>query len=361
MSELYSPWVLLLLLTLPVLVWLMARKKRQPAVKFSSLASVKGYPLSLRQRLRPLLIALRVICVACLIFALARPRKGTMLSQISTEGVAIEMVVDRSGSMVENEMSYDGKMLTRLDVVKSVFADFVKGDKKDFKGRGSDMIGLVTLASYPDTVCPLVQNHEVLTQFLRKISGARTQGEGRTAIGDAVALAAARLYKAEDELRRRNAAMGGDRKSEPEFTIKSKVIVLLTDGINNFGKYDPMEAASLAKKWGIKIYAIGVGGGQSFVTMQTSTGTYKVPTGGQDLDERLLKAMADQTGGFYARAEDAAALKDICKKIDQLEKTKVTSVQYTQYAERFSIWAWVALGTLIAEILASCTIFRKIP
>lgn len=360
--DLYSPWVLLLLLGLPVLVWLMVRKKRQPAVKFSNLAAVKGYSPSWRQRMRPLLIVLRVVCIACLIIALARPRKGTMISQISTEGVAIEMVVDRSGSMIENEMSYGGQMLSRLDVVKRVFTDFVKGDKKDFKGRGSDMIGLVTLASYPDTVCPLVQNHEVLTQFLRKISGATTQGEGQTAIGDAVALAAARLYKAEDELRRSNAAVaGGDNKSEPEFKIKSKVIVLLTDGINNFGKYDPMEAASLAKKWGIKIYAIGIGGGQSFVTVDTPLGPYKMPRGGQELDERLLKAMADSTGGFYARAEDADALKAVCKKIDELEKTRVTSVQYTQYAERFSIWAWIALGTLIAEILASCTIFRKIP
>jgi Ca-activated chloride channel homolog len=362
MTDLYSPWVLLLMMALPGLVWLMVRKKRQPAVKFSNLAAVKGYAPSWRQRLRPVLIVLRVVCVACLIFALARPRKGTMISQVSTEGVAIEMVVDRSGSMVENEMSYGGKMLTRLDVVKQVFTDFVKGDQKDFKGRGSDMIGLVTLASYPDTVCPLVQNHEVLTQFLKKISGATTRGEGQTAIGDAVALAAARLYKAEDELKRRTAAVTGDTgKAKPDFKIKSKVIVLLTDGNNNFGRYDPMEAAALAKKWGIKIYAIGVGGGQSFVTMQTPMGTYKMPTMGQVLDERLLKAMGDETGGFYARAEDADALKAICRRIDSLEKTKVTSVQYTQYAERFSLWAWVALSALTAEILASCTIFRKIP
>jgi Ca-activated chloride channel family protein len=359
--DLYSPWVLLLLLTLPVLVWLMVRRKRQPAVKFSNLAAVKGYSPSWRQRFRPLLIVLRVVCIACLIFALARPRKGTMISQISTEGVAIEMVVDRSGSM-GTEMPYGGQTLSRLDVVKRVFTDFVKGDKKDFKGRGSDMVGLVTFARYPDTVCPLVQNHEVLTQFLKRASVARLQSEDGTAIGDAVALAAARLYKAEDELKRRTAALAGDAaKSGEEFTIKSKIMVLLTDGNNNYGKYDPLEAAALAKKWGIKIYAIGVGGGQSFVTMQTPMGTYKMPTGGQELDEQLLKAMAEQTGGFYARAEDADALKGICKKIDDLEKTKVTSVQYTQYAERFSIWAWVALGALIAEILASCTIFRKIP
>jgi len=274
--------------------------------------------------------------------------------------VAIEMVVDRSGSM-QTEMSYDGQKLNRLEVVKQVFADFVKGDGKEFQGRGSDMVGLVTFARYPDTVCPLVQNHDVLTQFLKKTNIVRLQSEDGTAIGDAVALAAARLYKAEAELTRRTAAVLGEKADEePEFKIKSKVIVLLTDGINNAGKYDPIEAAALAKKWGIKIYAIGVGGGQSFVTMQTPLGTYRMPTG-QELDERLLKAIADSTGGFYARAEDAEALKDICKKIDELEKTKVTSVQYTQYSERFSIWAWIALGALLAEILASCTILRKIP
>jgi len=339
---------------------MMVRKKRHPAVKFSSLGGVKGYGISWRQRLRPLLVTLRLVCIACLILALARPRKGTMMSQISTEGVAIQMVVDRSGSM-QAEMSYSGRMLNRLEVVKSVFADFVKGNDKEFRGRGSDMIGLVTFARYPDTVCPLVQNHDVLAQFLKKTSIVRLQSEDGTAIGDALALAAARLYKAEDELKRRNAAAtGGTGDKEPEFVIKSKVIVLLTDGINNIGKYQPLEAAALAKKWGIKIYAIGVGGGQSFVTMQTPLGTYKMPAG-QELDERLLKAIANDTGGFYARAEDADALRDICKRIDELEKTKVTSVQYTQYAERFSIWAWVAFGTLMAEILASCTILRKIP
>ncbi len=360
MTELYSPWVLLLLAGLPPLAWMMLRKKRHPAVKFSSLGGVKGYGASWRQRLRPLLLVLRLLCIASLIFALARPRKGTMISRISTEGVAIQMVVDRSGSM-QTEMPYGGRMASRLEVVKSVFTDFVKGNDKEFQGRGSDMIGLVTFARYPDTVCPLVQNHDVLTQFLKKTDIVRLQSEDGTAIGDAIALAAARLYKAEDELKRRNAAAAGQGDNEePEFRIKSKVMVLLTDGINNAGKYDPLEASALAKKWGIKIYAIGVGGGQGFVTMQTPLGTYKMLTG-QELDERLLKAMADETGGFYARAEDADALKDICRKIDELEKTKVTSVQYTQYAERFSIWAWIAFGALMAEILASCTILRKIP
>jgi Ca-activated chloride channel family protein len=253
-------------------------------------------------------------------------------------------------------------MLNRLEVVKRVFADFVKGNDREFKGRRGDMVGLVTFARYPDTTCPLVQNHEVLTQFLKKTQLARSQSEDGTAIGDAVALAAARLYKAEEELKRRNAAaLGGEDSEEPEFKIKSKVMVLLTDGNNNCGKYDPLEAAALAKKWGIKIYTIGVGGQQSFVTMQTPLGTYKLPAMGQELDERPLRAMADLTSGFYARADDAEALKRICEKIDELEKTKVTSVQYTQYAERFSVWAWVALAALALEILASCTIFRKIP
>jgi len=328
MMDLYSPWVLLLLLLLPLLAWQMIRKKKHPAVKFSSLSGMRDYGVSWRQRLRPLLVILRIICVACLIFALARPRKGTMISHISTEGVAIQMVVDRSGSM-QAEMAYGDKMLNRLEVVKRVFADFVKGDGREFKGRGSDMIGLVTFARYPDTVCPLVQNHDVLIQFLKNTNIVRLQSEDGTAIGDAIALAAARLYKAEDELKRRNAAAAGQSGGdESDFKIKSKVIVLLTDGINNAGKYHPLEAAALAAKWGIKIYAIGVGGGQSFTTIQTPLGTYKMPAG-QELDERLLKRIAEETGGFYARAEDADGLKDICRKIDELEKTKVTSVQYT--------------------------------
>ena len=141
MMEWYSPWALLLLLTLPFVGYLMLRKKRGAAVRFPSLVDMRNCPVSWRLRLRPLLVVARLLCLALLILALARPRKGTVLSEISTEGIAIEAVVDRSGSM-QAEMDYDGEKLDRLEVVKRVLTDFVEGDKKDLHGRTGDMIGL---------------------------------------------------------------------------------------------------------------------------------------------------------------------------------------------------------------------------
>ncbi len=362
--QLYSPWILLLLLLLPFMAYLMLRKKHTAAVIFPSLVDMKHCPVSWRIRFRPLLMVARIVCAAMLIVALARPRKGTVLSEISTEGVAIETVVDRSGSM-QTEMDYYGQKLNRLEVVKKVLSDFIEGDKKDLLGRSSDLIGLITFARYADTKCPLVHSHNVLIEFLKKTEIVSIRSEDGTAIGDAIALAAARLQKAEEEIQQRKSqlALYGEKISDAEesgFKIKSKVIVLLTDGINNAGQYDPRQAVELAKKWDIKIYTIGIGSSQAFTTTDLLGRTFRIPVG-QDLDEGLLKAIAEGTGGFYGRADDAEALRKIVKRIDELEKTEVKSIQYTQFAERFGPWTLAALLILSLEALASCTIFRKIP
>ena len=362
--QLYSPWALILLLVLPVMAYLMILRKGTAAVRFPSLVDMKNCLVSWRIRFRPLLTITRLLCVALLIVALARPRKGTVLSEISTEGVAIEAVVDRSGSM-QTEMDYYGDKLNRLEVVKRVLSDFIEGDKKDLKGRSSDLIGLISFARYADTICPLVHSHNVLIEFLKKTEIVQMRSEDGTAIGDAIALGAARLQKAEEEIqfRRQQLISSGENISDTDqsgFKIKSKVMILLTDGINNAGQYDPLEAAELAKKWGIKIYTIGIGSGQAFRTVQSFGRTLRVPVP-QQLDERLLEAIAEKTGGFYGKADDADALRSIVEKIDELEKTEVKSVQYTQFAEHFGPWTLAALLVLAAEMLASCTIFRKIP
>ena len=362
--QLYSPWALLLFLLLPVVAYLSLRRGRNAAVRFPSLVDVRSCHVSWRQRLRPLLIAARLLCLALLIVALARPRKGTVLSEISTEGVAIEAVVDRSGSM-QTEMDF-GEKLNRLEVVKKVLAGFIEGDKKGLTGRSNDLVGLITFARYADTVCPLVLSHNVLLEFLKKTEIVQIESEDGTAIGDAIALAAARLKKAEEEITQRNAQLSQSNPADSDggeqagFKIKSKVILLLTDGRNNVGEYDPVAAAKLAKEWGIKIYTIGIGSGQAYTTIQTVLGTYRMPTG-QNLDEGLLKAIAEKTGGFYSRADDTEALRGIVKRIDDLEKTHVKSIQYTQYAERFGPWTLSALMVLALEMLAGCTVFRKIP
>jgi Ca-activated chloride channel homolog len=360
--QLYSPWALLLLLLLPLVGWLMLRKKHTAAVTFSTLNSVRDCPVSWRVRLRPLLVVARLVCLALLIIALARPRKGTVLSEISTEGVAIEIVVDHSGSM-RTEMDYYGQKLNRLETLKKVLSDFIMG-KEGLAGRHGDLLGLITFARYPDTLCPLVLSHNVLLEFLKNTDIVKLRSEDGTAIGDAVALAAARLQKAEDEIQQRNKKLNkaglASVAEKPDFKIKSKAIILLTDGRNNTGQYTPIQAAELAKKWGIKIYTIGIGSGQAFATVQTMMGTFKMPVE-QDLDEPLLKAIAETTGGFYGRADDADSLHKIIEKIDKLEKTEVKAVQYTQYAERFGPWTLVAMVVLLGEMLAGCTIFRKIP
>ncbi len=363
--QLHSPWALLLLLILPPLAYLTTRSKRTAAVNFPSLVDVAGCPVSWRLRLRPLLKWARLLTLALLIVALARPRKGKVLSEISTEGVAIEAVVDRSSSMLA-EMDF-GEKLNRLEVVKKVLAGFIEGDQKGLGGRAGDLVGLVTFARYADTVCPLVLSHNVLLEFLKKTETVVPNGpEDGTAIGDAIALAAARLKKAEEEIQRRNrqlSASGGTEQEgagQPGFNIKSKAILLLTDGRNNAGEYHPLEAAELARKWGIKVYTVGIGSAQTYTTVQTILGTYRIPTG-QDLDEGLLKAIAEKTGGFYSRADDPEALRAIVKKIDEMEKSHVKSVQYTQYSERFGPLTLSALVLLLAEMLGASTIFRKIP
>ena len=363
--QLYSPWVLLLFLGLPLLAYMMLRKKHTAAVKFPSLVDMRSCPVSWRQRFRPILVVIRLLCIALLIVALARPRKGTVLSEISTEGVAIEVVVDHSGSM-QTEMDYDGQTLNRLEVVKKVLYDFIGGNRKELSGRSGDLIGMITFARYADTSCPLVLSHNVLLEFLKKTEIVSQRNEDGTAIGDAIALAAARLKNAEEEIQQRNKRLnsagvnvpGSERESN--FKIKSKIMILLTDGRNNMGQYDPLEAAELAKKWGIKIYTIGIGSDQAYATVQTVMGSFKVPAN-EPLDEGLLKAIAEKTGGFYGRAGDGQSLRQIVEKIDSLEKTKVRSIQYMQYAEKFSPWAFAALLILLVEMIASCTVFRKIP
>jgi len=262
-------------------------------------------------------------------------------------------------------MDYFGQKLNRFEAVKKVFSDFIAGDKKGLSGRSGDLIGLITFARFADTTCPLVLSHNVLLEFLKKTEIVRLRSEDGTAIGDAIALAAARLRSAEEELHQRRVRLieSGEQNTdrhESVFRIKSKVIILLTDGINNAGQYDPLQAAELAKEWGIKIYSIGIGSAQAYTTIQTPLGIYKMPTG-QNLDEGLLKAVAERTGGFYGRADDAETLVKIVEKINELEKTEVKSIQYAQYSECFGPWTLGALLMLALEILGRCIVFRKIP
>ncbi len=323
---------------------------------FSNVDSISSAPSSWRTKTAYLPTLLRIIAIVLLIIALARPRKGVGISSVSTEGVAMMIVVDKSGSMAQ-QMQFQGRQTTRLETVKEVLHDFIKGGN-GLKGRPSDLIGLITFARYADTVCPLIHGHDVLLDFLRDTEVVKQKTEDGTAIGDAVALAAARLEMAEKELEKRKQKLSetGWSKQQIEnesFEIKSKVIVLLTDGMNNAGTRSPQEASDYASEQKIKIYTIGIGG-------QSQRGLFGM-FGRTQIDEQLLNSMAVETGGFYARADSGKQLMQIYAEIDKLEKSNIKSTQYTQYTEQFANWLLAGLCLLFIELLLNTTIYRKAP
>lgn len=344
-----SPWMFLPFAVIPPLIYLRFRQQRS-ALRFSSTADFHRAGTSLRQQLLAVPTVCRVIALLLLVLALARPQFGIEHVLDVSQGIAIEMVVDRSTSMGE-QMSFQGQNLTRLDVVKRVFRDFVVGDKKELKGRPNDLVGMISFARYADTVCPLTLSHDTLTEFLNTVDLARDREEDGTAIGDGLALAAARLHTAEESLARQSG-------SERRYNIRSKVIILLTDGRQNAGDQSVEEAAALAAKWGIKVYAIGVGGrGPS--AFETIFGRFNL--NGPAVDARLLEAAAKKTGGIFRMAEDAESLRAVYGEIDQLEKSEFDVVRYVDYSERFMPYALAALLLVGLEVVLSGTLLRTAP
>jgi Ca-activated chloride channel family protein len=347
-----SPWAFLILLAVPALIYWRRRRRQRGSLRFSSARNAMRSGRSLRQRLLATPLALRIAALGLLAVALARPQKGVERVRDTSKGVAIMMVVDRSSSMGA-EMEYRGERLDRLEAVKRVFAEFVEGNRDDLPGRPNDLIGMVAFARFPDTICPLTLAHGALSRFLEGVKLVRLRAEDGTGIGDALALAAARLKTAEETL-----AQQVEDESRT-YEIKSKVLILLTDGQHNCGKRTPDEAAQLAKEWGIKIYAIGVGG-ESVARRGDIFGDF-FRLAGPTVDLAPLKALSDATGGVARMATDAESLRAIYKEIDQLEKSEVESVRYLDYRELFTPFALAALALLFVEAGLSCTVFRRIP
>jgi len=348
-----SPYAFLILLAVPVLIWIRRRQARGGAIRFSSTGNAARTGRSLRQGFSGLPLLLRIFTLVCITIALARPQEGLERVRDINKGIAIEMVVDRSGSMGA-ELEYKGERMNRLELVKRVFEEFVMGNRRDLPGRPNDLVGMIAFARYPDTVCPLTLAHGALPPFLATVGLVQRRSEDGTAIGDAVALAAARLQTAERTLARQT------KGTQKDYEIKSKVIILLTDGENNCGKRHPRQAAELAAKWGIKIHTIGVGGGESVTTIQTPFGNYKVPMGSR-VDEGTLKAIAKATGGLYRRANSARSLHAVYREIDRMERSEIESVRFMDYKEKFLPYAAAALALLAVEVILGCTVFRKIP
>jgi Ca-activated chloride channel family protein len=323
-----NPEYFYLLLFLPLMIYWYWKKQKQQLVELqvSTIKVFQSVPRSWRQRFRHVLFLLRVLTVILLIISLARPQSTSKGENVSTEGIDIVLVNDISGSMLAEDFRPN-----RIEAAKKTAIDFIDG-------RLTDRIALVIFSGESFTQCPLTLDHAVLKSLLSGIKSGMI--EDGTAIGMGLATAVSRLK---------------DSKA------KSKVIVLLTDGINNRGFIDPVTAAGIAQQFGIRVYTIGVGTiGMAPYPVQTPFGTQyqNVPV---EIDEKLLQQIADQTGGKYYRATDNKKLKAIYDEIDRLEKTKIEVTQFRRHKEEYYTAAMFAGIFLLLELIFGQTIFRKIP
>lgn len=341
-----SPWMFLLLA--PLVALLLWRRADSPKLSFSHAGGVAGLRRTWRARLVRLPLALRALALVALVAALARPQFGTERVRDISRGIAIGMVVDRSSSMGER-MRYGSSTVTRLEAVKRVFREFIVPSGGRLGGRPNDLVGMTTFAQYADSVCPLTLSHDTLLQLLDTVQLVDDPREDGTAIGDAVALAAARLRQAE--------VSAAGQSGDDSYEIKSKVLVLLTDGENNAGDRSVRDAGQLCREWGIKVYAIGVGDMRG---ISTAFGRLSAPLR-PGFDDRDLRAVAESTGGKYWLATDAETLRSIHEEIDRLETSEFETVQYLDFKEAFAPWALAGLLLLTLEGLLRQTVLRAIP
>jgi len=342
-----DPWFLAAVLLAPICYFLLTR--RSPAsVTYSSFAILGRSSRSIRARLAftpALLFALAVVAMA---IALAGPRTGVAETRVRREGIAIMMIVDRSGSMNARDMVRDDVNINRLDVVKAIFRQFVLGETDNEivsmdagSGRPDDVIGLVAFARYADGLCPLTLDHGNLTGIVDDVSIVTQQSEDGTALGEGLALAVERL------------------RTHP---ARSKVAILLTDGVNNVGNVTPRQAAELAAAHGIKVYCIGTGTrGRAPFPVRDPSGQVTLRALRVEIDEDMLRSIARQTDGRYFRATDASSLADIYSHIDRLERTEITESRYLQYCEWYPAFVWIALGMIAVGGLLGGSLFRRLP
>ncbi len=324
------------LILIPIITLLfLYQQKKQGAVsafKFSSGELVGKLKGSFKLKLSENLIYLRLLAVALLIFALARPQTPVADSKIHSEGIDIVLAIDCSTSMLAEDFRLGGQRQNRVEVVKNVVKDFIMG-------RKNDRIAIVAFASRAYTVCPLTLDYGWLLDNLERVKTGLV--EDGTAVGSGIATSLNRLKNAK---------------------AKSKVVILLTDGRNNTGKISPLTAAEAAKALKIKVYTIGAGsiGPVPYPVKDFFGNTVYQPIQ-IDIDEDTLMKIADMTGAKYFRATDTESLRKIYKEIDALEKTDIEEKGYLEYNELFSVFLILALVLLLSDIILSNTVLRKIP
>ena len=337
--EFYHAWFLVLALSC-IPVYLLARRAPGDLV-YSSLDVLPARGSSWRTRFSFVPSLLLALAAAALGVAFAGPRIPDPNSRITHEGIAIMMVVDTSGSMRALDLSTEEEERTRLDALVHVFEEFVAGGE-ELAGRPDDAIGVVSFARYADTRCPLTLDHGNVLRIARDLSIVEDREEDGTAIGDGLALAVERL-----------------RESE----AKSRVAILLTDGVNNAGEEAPTAAAELAATHDVKIYTIGAGTmGMAPVRVQDPfTGQMVLQPMAVEIDEATLREIADRTGGSYFRATDAESLHEIYREIDHLERTELIEERYVRHDEYYGLALAVGLVAMCAAWLLGATVLRRSP
>lgn len=327
-----EPLAFLFLLALPALIYFHFRKDQRGSVTFSSIVNLKAITPSWTVWGRQALLVLRCTTIVLIAIAMARPQKGVQESKLINEGIDIVLVLDVSGSMRAEDFEIDGKKQNRLEVVKKVVREFIKG-------RQNDWIGIVVFAGRPYTLCPLTLDYGWLIQNLDRAQIGML--EDGTAIGSAIATGLNRLR---------------------ESGANSKVIVALTDGRNNAGRITPEMAANLATTMEVKIYTIGAGTkGMAPFPTQDFFGNKVYQPVKIEIDDESLTKIAEDTGGQYFRATDAKKLHDIYSEIDQMEKTRIETTEYREYREFYPYFLIPALLIFLAEIVLANTRLRTLP
>jgi len=322
-----DPAFLWLLVLVPAIIayYIIRQQKTVSSIRMPDANAFNNAGKSFRNWLRHVLFALRTAAIAFLIIVVARPQKTDKFQDITTEGIDIILALDISGSMLARDFKPD-----RLEASKNVATEFISG-------RPYDRLGLVVFSGESFTQCPLTTDHAVLINLMRELQSGMI--EDGTAIGNGLATAINRIKDSE---------------------AKSKVIILLTDGVNNRGEIAPATAADIARTFGIRVYTIGVG------SMGTAPYPVQTPYGVQyqnmpvEIDEAILREISEKTGGRYFRATDNNKLVQVYSEIDKMEKSKIDVRQFTRREEKFIIPAAIAFALLALEILLRLTLYKNI-
>jgi len=325
--------LLLILIPIALVSLLLLLKNTRPAVfRFSSTNLLKGLGSTWKTRFRQMPLVLRLAAIILFIIALAGPQSILEKTVHETEGVEIVLAIDSSGSMAAEDFTIKGNRVNRLALVKNVVEEFIQQ-------RSSDRIGLIAFAGLAYVVSPLTTDYDWLSANLERIElGLIKDG---TAIGSGIISSISRLKKSE---------------------AKSKIVIILTDGINNAGKIDPLKAAEAAKVFGIKIYTIGAGSADYVpFPVQNLFGRIIYRKVLIELDEETLKEIARITGGKYFRATDEKSLRNIYNEIDALEKTTIENTDYKEHKEIFQSFLLMAMLLIALEVVLSNSIFMKAP